>query len=1541
MTFTVTAATPTLSSVTPASAPSGSASFTLTLSGARFLPQSYVVFRGSALATTYHSRSLLTASVPASLVATPGLAQVTVVTPAPGGGTSRYVNFSISGAAANTGPSLAIDSSLAPYYATRDVVVPEGGTVTIATGNTVQFNRLELRSGATIQPSTCTTSSCWCARINVTGDLVISTGATLNADGRGYLGSYQNGNGYYGMTSGNVYAGASWWSGGSHGGWGGNYSGGPTATYGDLYAPSLPGAGGNAYPGYNGGSGGGCIIVTVGGTLQLDGTITANGAGGGSNYAGGAGGSIWLTADTLASSRTSLTLAANGGNAVYGAGSGGRIALHYNTLSGFDVNATTVQVNGGTGNSSAWNGGPGTIVYGRSATSPGNLLITAPSSRVSSWGPTRIGAFGSITALTATVLTTSAPLVASTLVGKTLRPNINRSETFLITANSASTITITGGDLRTVAAVDDRFYVVDYETQFENVTIGDYATVAAGALSAAQVTFANSTASTIYSVEAPGVLVNDGSTVTADYFTADTYVQSGSTRVTARRIDANDVVVQGTALLRGFEPTTLRFFPLEITANTLRVTSSARISVDGLGYLGSYQNGNGYYGLSVGQAYAGASWWSGGSHGNWGGNYSGGPTAFYGDVYEPVLPGAGGNAYPGYNGGNGGGVLRLDISDSIELDGTLSANGIGGGSNYAGGAGGSIWISTNGAIRRTGTGVFITANGGDAVYGAGSGGRIALYYGSLAGWTPSSATVRAYGGVGNSSAWNGGSGTIFYKPNAAALGTLLVTTTAALNSSQGAGRVGAFGAITALTNTVLTTSDPLVAGTLAGKQLVPDADNPSAPRLAILSNTASTITVAGGLTAATAVGRAFYVADYATAFSDVIVENANYATGFVRATNQVTLRGSTTMNNARIEAPTLLVQDTARLTSRSIAVSSYASRNTAVTTLKNLTATNAEIADTSVLTGWQPTTTTTYPVRVVADDLSVATGALITVDGLGYVGSYQNGNGYYANTIGNVYAGASWWSGGSHGGWGGSYSGGPTMYYGDLYEPRHPGAGGNAYPGYNGGNGGGVLDLVIADTLTIDGVISANGVGGGSNYAGGAGGSILVNAGTIATTRAPTLFRANGGNAVYGAGSGGRIALYYQALSGWAINATSTQVQGGTGNSSAWNGASGTVFHMPPTGTDGTLLLSASSAGNSSWAPNRLGAFGTITAVSSNGLTLTTSDPLPAVSFAGYTLKADYESDRTYTIVSNTASTITVAASMAGVARVGGRFHVVDFETRFDQVTIDNGIRLILGTIDVNGLLEMNGSTVLSINDLHATTFTTVGAPVITMRRMNVGTATLGGTTYLTGYPSTTTTIYPLTLEAGAMSIASGVRVSMDGYGYLGSHQNGNGYYGMTNGNVYTGASWWSGGSHAGRGGSYSGDVAGVFGNALEPTTPGGGGNAYPGYNGGSGGGVIRIITTGALTLNGVVSANSAGTSLYAGGAGGSIWVTAGSLATTSAGAVLQANGTSSVYGSGGGGRIAVYGPRAGFTNASFQVNAGSANSTAWNGQPGSLHLAN
>jgi 6-phosphogluconolactonase (cycloisomerase 2 family) len=89
---------PTITTISPSTALAGGASFTLTINGSNFVAASIVNFTGAASNTTaaFVSPTQLTANISADAIyETPRNIDVTVTNPAPGGGTSNVVTFTL------------------------------------------------------------------------------------------------------------------------------------------------------------------------------------------------------------------------------------------------------------------------------------------------------------------------------------------------------------------------------------------------------------------------------------------------------------------------------------------------------------------------------------------------------------------------------------------------------------------------------------------------------------------------------------------------------------------------------------------------------------------------------------------------------------------------------------------------------------------------------------------------------------------------------------------------------------------------------------------------------------------------------------------------------------------------------------------------------------------------------------------------------------------------------------------------------------------------------------------------------------------------------------------------------------------------------------------------------------------------------------------------------------------------------------------------------------------------------------------------------
>jgi hypothetical protein len=161
--------------------------------------------------------------------------------------------------------------------------------------------------------------------------------------------------------------------------------------------------------------------------------------------------------------------------------------------------------------------------------------------------------------------------------------------------------------------------------------------------------------------------------------------------------------------------------------------------------------------------------------------------------------------------------------------------------------------------------------------------------------------------------------------------------------------------------------------------------------------------------------------------------------------------------------------------------------------------------------------------KIVARDVRIDAGGAISADARGfYDGGYISapGRGYALLTGPGAPGGPlgdKWKAGAGYGGAGGRGHGSTAVgaAYGSPYGPMHPGSGSaNSY--------GGGLVHIEADTVTLNGTLTAN---GRSGQAGGSGGGILVDCRRFSGAGA---LSANGGNGsdYSGGGGGGRIAVW-------------------------------------------------------------------------------------------------------------------------------------------------------------------------------------------------------------------------------------------------------------------------------------------------------------------------------------------------------------------------------------------------------------------------------
>lgn len=807
-----------------------------------------------------------------------------------------------------------------------------------------------------------------------------------------------------------------------------------------------------------------------------------------------------------------------------------------------------------------------------------------------------------------------------------------------------------------------------------------------------------------------------------------------------------------------------------VTVTVAAGTTVGSISIDSQGY--GNNDGPGEPPINVK---------GGGSYGGYGG-LGGSP---YGNVYEPAMLGSGGGDT---HGGRGGGLIRLVVSDTLIVNGAISANGAQatsqGNNGGGGGSGGSIWITTA-SITGTGT---IRANGGNGKSGSfgngpgagGAGGRIAIYVTEAYSLT---GAVQTFGGMGSSNSKpGGGAGTIYLQlPNGQDLlqvdnNNITAGGNAALMPGQyefDVIQLSRHGHLTVIspTSTLTLSNDTLSSGDgtawliVEGSTIASEAFTISGAVLAIrgtlLGPESITTTVSGGLE---------------------LYANTPWHSGVYTFT-KINVGANTTLG--------LIPHDNGNTT--------Y---------------------------------TDDYGVDLRVLNLTVA--GHLSSDYLGY--NSEEGPG---NPPGTTRGG------GSYGGYGGQNSSSPYgSPYGDVYEPIYLGSGGDTTsPGY-GGRGGGIIRLVVSNTLVISGSITANGENGKGNDnirgGGGAGGSIWITAGSITGTGTIT---ASGGTGTVrfgtinptGGGSGGRIAIY--ATQAYSFSG-SIEAKGGTGPLA--NGGPGTIYLSYPGGQDALLVDNDNVTGASAALIAGEYLFDSIQLTNLGDLTVMT--PTSVITLDNATLIAGDGTGRLIgqgTIVAPTNMVIN-GAIVAVQGHLSGPENI---------------------TTTVSGGLE-----------LYADNFWNSG--VYTFTEIHVGDNTILGFVPFDNDNGVYTDDYGAELRLYDLTVEQNGMVSADGQGY--ALQQGPGAND-------------SGSSHGG----YGGGGEPPYGDVYYPVTLGSSGNSN------RGGGPIHLFITNTLTLSGSIQSNG-----NLDGSGGSIWLEAGTLIGNG---TIEANGGTGGGAGGGGGRIAIY----------------------------------
>ncbi|MBI2440574.1 MAG: hypothetical protein HYV35_04300 [Lentisphaerae bacterium] len=499
----------------------------------------------------------------------------------------------------------------------------------------------------------------------VCSNLTIASGGSINVDTQGYAGASQ--------TPGSGPGGGSGYqAGGSYGGRGGagpSSSAGPT--YGSSNAPISPGSAGGAHtsPGYPGGSGGGAVRIQASGTVTINGTITANGGDGVSASAGsGSGGGIYITCNSLVG--TGGIVRARGSGAGWGGGGGGRIAVIYDTNVQSQIVVPSILFQTAPLSSAGYYGDIGTLYF------PDNRFLTETIQHSGQW-----------------------------LVPNTTNWRLNN----FVVSNTWLRIPADGFEL----TVSNRLQVVGTDTNVHRLELTN------GVVTTGENVLLDRNQLALKSLNCNGNLIvtNGGRLYSYSGPTND----PATTNWGALLSVTNDILIKTNSVIYLYSHLTNGGAPF-VRMRNLTIDSGGMINADGGGFIGRSQAAG--YGPGGGSGYQG-----GGGYGGIGGQRGtsvGGPA--YGNSNAPISPGSagGGHTSPGYPGGSGGGAVRIQVAETLTLNGTITADGAEApNSSAGGGSGGGIYIVCR--ILTGSGGGLVRARGCSGGYANGGGGRVAIW----------------------------------------------------------------------------------------------------------------------------------------------------------------------------------------------------------------------------------------------------------------------------------------------------------------------------------------------------------------------------------------------------------------------------------------------------------------------------------------------------------------------------------------------------------------------------------------------------------------------------------------------------------------------------------------------------------------------------------------------------------------------------------------------------------------------------------------------
>jgi hypothetical protein len=479
--------------------------------------------------------------------------------------------------------------------------------------------------------------------------------------------------------------------------------------------------------------------------------VSANGAHGVNYSGGGAGGSIWISCQTFAGA-TGRISAKGGKGKDYngGSGGGGRIAVAYDPAAQLAAGLTVgVLFGAGSSTEATHTGSPAGL--------SGTLYFPDDQILLSRWLSGAVVCFdSSVTQLTATF--PSMAFIGGGLVRYTVPARFTITDAMSVTGNVSaydglafttnSTLTVHGSLTVTNARIvfdgtSARMRVDGAVSAYNgvlivssNLSVGGAMRMAAG--SALYATSASNRPAIVECSSNLTLITNSVIYVYAADTNADFPDFGGLVTVSgALQVVSNSWIYPGVWTNWNTNNT---LGAVLFRVGSLTVTTNAGFNADNLGYSGGRSNilsTNAFYGCGPGGGFYAAQVGSGG-YGGFGGYYQTNASSFYGKPYGSATNanrhGSGGGMqsdtrrWPG-PAGHGGGLIWIQASGDVTLDGTLRANGQTNTAYNGAGSGGGILVQAAGKFTGAPGSLLIARGGSASTYNAGGagGGRIAVW----------------------------------------------------------------------------------------------------------------------------------------------------------------------------------------------------------------------------------------------------------------------------------------------------------------------------------------------------------------------------------------------------------------------------------------------------------------------------------------------------------------------------------------------------------------------------------------------------------------------------------------------------------------------------------------------------------------------------------------------------------------------------------------------------------------------------------------------